>query len=162
MGYCGLRWIASCAYEMGVSNTFGLHGLRYCCIPNVCTVCARCVHEIGCVLLLASACNAASKSREPSINALTRSLREGAKSRGWLYTNAEERIYTLISYRDLLNRGHEEYYLVEPVVGASRISNEEGQAKFTAWRINKLRQRISDLSADIVFGELSTTLARRE
>jgi hypothetical protein len=29
-------------------------------------MCARCVHEIGCVLLLASACNVASKGREPS------------------------------------------------------------------------------------------------
>ena len=52
MGYGGLRWIASYADEMGISNTIGLHDLRCCCISDVCTVRARCVHKIGGALLV--------------------------------------------------------------------------------------------------------------
>jgi hypothetical protein len=44
MGCDGLRWIASLADEMGISTTFGLHGLRCGSMPSVCTVRAQCVH----------------------------------------------------------------------------------------------------------------------
>jgi len=64
-----------------------------------------------------------------------------------IYANAEERVYSRIAYRDILNREHEEYYLVMPVYGGVRISDEEGRAQFEAWRSTKSR-RLSDLSVD--------------
>ena len=89
-----------------------------------------------------------------TIDGVTSGLRRRAEDRNLIYANAEERVYSRIAYRDILNREHEEYYLVMPVYGGVRISDEEGRAQFEAWRSTKSR-RLSDLSVDKILEELS-------
>lgn len=88
------------------------------------------------------------------VTAFEKALRERAHSQNWEYANTEERTYTQIVYRDILDRVHEEYYFVEPIYGATRVSNEEGRVKFAAWSAGRSRQ-MSDLLSDKIFDELT-------
>lgn len=87
----------------------------------------------------------------------SRALSASSKENNWDFANTEEMTFVRIGYTDILNRRHEEYYGVEPVLGSRTISNDEGRALFEEAAPMK-RINFADLTVDRVAHRLSALM----
>ena len=90
--------------------------------------------------------------------ALGRDLREGAQAKRWSFSFMEERLLLELQYRDLLDRPHDEYYIVQVVGGGRRVPDEEGKALVKQWQ-GAQRLELGKLTADelLAFVRAATT-----
>lgn len=54
------------------------------------------------------------KGNNRALSDLAMALRAEAESRAWAYSNTEEKIYLRLDYKDILDRQHSDYYVVDP------------------------------------------------
>lgn len=76
------------------------------------------------------------------------SVRGQAQSRGWDYGLVEERLFIHITYQDLLNRYHEDFYLVSGIGGGLRVSEETAASVQKEWDGTINRKNLSMLDAN--------------
>jgi len=82
-----------------------------------------------------------------AFTAFSRALSAAASEHNWIYANTEQKTFLHIEYIDILNRPHEEYYEVAPVLGSRLISKEAGFAQFEEAAPEK-RVSFRDLTVD--------------
>jgi hypothetical protein len=74
-----------------------------------------------------------------------------------LYANSEEQTFLHIQYKDILNRPHDEYYEVAPVLGSSIIDRNTGRALFEEAAPIK-RVSLRNLTVDKVSHDLTSLM----
>jgi len=73
-------------------------------------------------------------------------MRQSARAKELGFVDVEERLLVRIAYRDLLERGHEEYFEVVAVGGGRRIANDVGKSEFDRWA--RQHTELTDLDPD--------------
>jgi hypothetical protein len=84
----------------------------------------------------------------------SRALSAAASEHNWTYANTEQKTFLHIEYIDILNRPHDEYYEVAPVLGSQLMSNEAGFAQFNEAAPEK-QVSFRDLTVDKVAYDIS-------
>jgi hypothetical protein len=83
---------------------------------------------------------------------LIRRTRDLSSSQNWNGFLMNEHVYIHLTYRDLLDRAHDDYYKIPLVGGASRIPDYVGAQIFQRWRVSIL-QDLSRLSPEGILSE---------
>jgi hypothetical protein len=90
---------------------------------------------------------------------LNHQISEAALARGWPVGFVEERILVTLSYFDLLDRPHKDYYEVPTVGGGWRLSDPDGEAAFKEW--DKFpRLELSKVDPSALLNAAATTVAK--
>jgi hypothetical protein len=87
-------------------------------------------------------------------------IRQAADARQWGFANMDEQVVTRFSYRDMLNRQHEDYYEAHFAGGGSRMPSEIGKARFAKWEAAP-RVKFSSVRADDFFKRTTSVESNR-
>lgn len=90
---------------------------------------------------------------------LNHQLSAAATARGWSVGLLEERVFLALTYLDLLDRRHEEYYEVPTVGGGWRLPDATGRRIFEEWR-SPQRLEMSKLDPDTLLNAAETNITR--
>lgn len=91
---------------------------------------------------------------------LVRATRDMATAKKWTFAVVEEKIFVRFRYLDVLERRHEDYYVVSSVGGGSRISESTGKAEFAKFE-HILPLELTKLSAEQLLTIMSNAAASK-
>jgi hypothetical protein len=94
-------------------------------------------------------------------NKLAQSLRQPGNSK-FDAVDVEERTYFSLSYKDLLERRHSQFYEVFAIGGANRLKDSVGETIFSDWRASLPRMELDKITPDFVFGKLEEALSAKK